>query len=216
MSFIKYILSGGKRKSMKKKTKPSAKKDKPEPKLKSEKYLKIPIARRTLSEQKKLVLELLREANFPTNMTRANIFRQGQTSYKGFVLGIINLRGNMHATHGKTAPSRHTKSGKFKKLHQEARRLLKMHDPKFKFTSIQLNKNQQAAKHKDSRNVGTSYIIGLGKYTGGKLTIWDEDDKNPKDNNLRNKFVSFNGSKRFHEVTPYKGERYTLVYYNVF
>jgi hypothetical protein len=209
-------MNGGTTKKRKSKSKNnSAVKKEKKPVLKSEKYLKIPAARRTLSDQKKLVLALLQEANFPTNTSRANVFRKGQTSYKGFVLGIINLRGNMHATHGKTAPSSHTRGGKFKKLHQESKRLLKMHDPKFKFTSIQFNKNQQAAKHKDSRNVGVSYIIGLGKYTGGKLVIWDENDKNPKENNLRNRFLSFNGSKRFHEVTPYKGERYTLVYYKV-
>ena len=27
--------------------------------------------------------------------------------------------------------------------------------------------------------VGASYIIGLGNYTGGELMIWDKDDKNP-------------------------------------
>ena len=49
-----------------------------------------------------------------------------------------------------------------------------MHDPKFQFTTIQYNKNMRAARHVDGRNVGTSYIIGLGNYTGGELIIYDK------------------------------------------
>ena len=52
----------------------------------------------------------------------------------------------------------------------------------------QYNKNHRCAKHKDGRNVGESYIIGLGDYTGGELMVWDENDKNPKKHNIRNKF----------------------------
>ena len=50
-------------------------------------------------------------------------------------------------------------------------------NPEFKFTSIQYNKNHRAAKHRDAKNTGISYIVGLGDYTGGELTIFDENEK---------------------------------------
>ena len=170
--------------------------------------------------QKKHTLKLLRETNFPQNTSRKNVMRSNQTSYEGFVLGMINLIPYWAKKKGhKQELSVRTKDPKFKELYKNSIKLLKLHtdkkDPKFKFTTIQYNKNQRAAKHKDGRNVGESYIIGLGNYTGGELMVWDENDKNPVKHDIRNKFFKFNGSEHFHETQPFKGERYTLVYFNV-
>ncbi len=166
--------------------------------------------------QKKKVIELLRKTNFPQNTSRKNVMRSNQTSYEGFVLGMINLIPYWAKKKGKKQDlSVRTKDPKFTNLYKNSIELLKLKDPEFKFTTIQYNKNQRAAKHKDGRNVGESYIIGLGNYTGGELMIWDENDKNPVKHDVRNKFLKFNGSERFHETQPFKGERYTLVYFNV-
>ena len=92
-----------------------------------------------------------------------------------------------------------------------------MHKPEFKFTTIQYNKNMRAARHVDGKNVGISYIVGLGDYTGGELIIYD-NAKTPTGavrHNLKNKFHSFNGSLYLHEVAPFKGERYTLVFFKI-
>ena len=43
----------------------------------------------------------------------------------------------------------------------------------FCFTGIQLNRNYSAAVHVDANNIGDSYIIGLGSYTGCKLWMQD-------------------------------------------
>ena len=91
----------------------------------------------------------------------------------------------------------------------------KKHDPKFKFKSIQYNKSHRTAYHVDGKNVGESYIIGLGNYTGGEVVVYDEDGKNPKKHNIKNKFLKFNGSIYPHETAPFKGERFTLVFYKV-
>ena len=166
--------------------------------------------------QKKKLLEILRSTNFPLNESRKNVMKKGQVSYEGFVLGMINLFPYWANIKGhKQELSVRTKDPKFKELYNNTRLLLKLHDPNFKYTTIQYNKNHRCAKHKDGRNVGESYIIGLGDYTGGELMVWDENDKNPKKHNIRNKFYKFNGSDHFHETQPFKGERYTMVYFNI-
>ena len=91
---------------------------------------------------------------------------------------------------------------------------MKSRDPKFKFSSIQFNKNHRSSKHTDSKNTGISYIIGLGDYTGGELIVYDKDGKNPVKKDIRNKFYKFDGSKFPHETAPFKGERYSLVFYS--
>ena len=169
--------------------------------------------------QKKKVLDLLRKTNFPQNTSRKNIFNTNQTSYEGFVLGMINLIPYWAKKKGhKQELSVRTKDPKFKELYKNTKLLLKLHtdknDSKFKYTTIQYNKNQRASKHKDGRNVGESYIIGLGNYTGGELIIFDENEKNPVKHDIKGKFNTFDGSKYPHETAPFKGERYTLVFYS--
>ena len=117
----------------------------------------------------------------------------------------------------KQQQSNRTSDPRFKRLFKESKKLMKMHDPEFKFTTIQYNKNMRAARHVDGRNVGISYIVGLGDYTGGELIIYD-NDKKPTGairHDLRGNFLAFNGSKFLHEVAPFKGERYTLVFFKV-
>lgn len=82
----------------------------------------------------------------------------------------------------------------------------------FEFNQIVINKNFEIMPHKDASNVGVSYIIGLGEYTGGELVVDYEDHKEYHD--IRHKFYTFDGSKYLHWVEPFKGERFTLVFYN--
>tara|TARA_X000000950_G_C13712474_1_gene576806 strand:+ start:191 stop:379 length:189 start_codon:yes stop_codon:yes gene_type:complete len=42
------------------------------------------------------------------------------------------------------------------------------------------DKNHKAERHIDGRNVGVSYIIGLGNYSGGELIVYDENEKSSK------------------------------------
>ncbi len=79
--------------------------------------------------------------------------------------------------------------------------------PEFNFTSITINKNFQCQPHVDKNNVGLSYIIGLGDYVGGELTI------EGKQYDIHNQWLLFDGKQK-HWTEPFEGTRYTLVYYS--
>lgn len=173
----------------------------------------------TLESQKKLVLKLLREMNWPKT-ARPNVLRKshvdaGFSGYEGFVLGIVTSWAGKGENAGyRKMLSMKTREPKYKKLFRESKKLMRLKDPKFKFTSIQYNKNHRAARHRDAKNTGVSYIVGLGDYKGGELIIFDEDEKNPVKHDIKGKFNTFDGSKYPHETAPFKGERYTLVFYS--
>ncbi len=152
--------------------------------------------------------KMLTEFEFPRT-PRKNVLRPGQKDYEGFVLGKVNARQFGQVISNKT------KLPKYKNLFLESKKLMKRINPNFKFTSIQYNKNQRAAKHKDANNIGPSYIIGLGNYTGGEIIVYDENGNNPKKINIKNKAFKFNGSKLYHETAPFKGQRFTLVFYHI-
>ena len=173
----------------------------------------------TLESQKKLVLKMLREMKWPKT-ARPNVLRKshvdaGFSGYEGFVLGIVTSWAGKGSRSGyRKMLSMKTREPKYKKLFRESKKLMRLKDPKFKFTSIQYNKNHRAARHRDAKNTGVSYIVGLGNYTGGELIIFDEHEKNPVKHNIKNKFYTFDGSKYPHETAPFSGERYTLVFYS--
>jgi hypothetical protein len=91
--------------------------------------------------------------------------------------------------------------------------LPKAHDPSYRFHAVTINKNHAAAKHTDQNNKGHSWIIGLGNYTGGELVFTDKSSPYYGTHNIKNKWLKFVGDTE-HYVKPFKGERYTLVYYN--
>lgn len=67
--------------------------------------------------------------------------------------------------------------------------LARIYLPKdFYYTSIQLNLNYAAALHTDNNNMGKSYIIGMGNYTGGQLYV---ETRGTLD--IKHKFTAFNG-----------------------
>ena len=176
----------------------------------------------TLVSQKKLVLKMLRELKWPKT-ERPNVLREShinkangkRAGYEGFALGIVTSWAGKGSRSGyRKMLSMKTREPRYKKLFKETKKLMRLKDPKFKFTSIQYNKNHRAARHRDAKNTGISYIVGLGDYTGGELLIFDENEKNPVKHDIKGKFNTFNGSIYPHETAPFKGERYTLVFYS--
>ena len=86
--------------------------------------------------------------------------------------------------------------------------------PGFVFTGVQLNKNYRILPHKDSANIGVSYLVALGDYEGGGRTIVDYKFKVVK-LDARAGPVSFDGSKYWHWIENWvKGNRYSLVFFN--
>lgn len=83
----------------------------------------------------------------------------------------------------------------------------------WEYDSITLNKDMIANKHKDSKNVGLSVIVGLGDYTGGEIRVWNAEDEDAKEYDIHDKPLMFNGGLLYHEGTPFKNTRYTMVFY---
>ena len=165
---------------------------------------------------KREFLNALKDFEFPLT-ERKNVMKESQKSYRGFVLGTIINRPATIQKYNKPVRdlSKLTKSKKYQPIYELAKKVMKKHNPNFKFSTIQFNKNHQSIKHRDQKNATDSYIIGFGDYNCGDLRVWSEDGKTYKDYNIKNKWFRFNGAKHFHETLPFKGERYTMVYYNV-
>jgi hypothetical protein len=84
----------------------------------------------------------------------------------------------------------------------------------FEYNAITINEGVKAKKHIDSKNGGVSFITGVGDFTGGNIRVFDKDNKKTyKDYDLKDKAVGFNGGLLYHQTTPFKGERYTIIYY---
>jgi len=148
-----------------------------------------------------LLLNELQCINFPKNTSRKNISSEPTSS---FVLGSVNYRGQKSLGGRTRGPS--IFNTKFPKLYSLVKKLIKLHKPDFKYTTIQVNKNIQSDPHIDKNNVGPSYIIALGNFTGGALVIEGERF------NIFNTWKHFDGTLG-HWVEPFEGERFSLVYF---
>jgi hypothetical protein len=82
----------------------------------------------------------------------------------------------------------------------------------FEYNQVCLNKNVECLPHFDGRNVGNSYIVSFGDFTGGELMIFDDDD-NIEYIDIKYNPYCFNGAKVKHGTAPFEGTRYSLIYY---
>lgn len=156
--------------------------------------------RKTKTPLSNALLEL-ENTRFPTCSSRKNISKHGVNA---FVLGDVNYRGQESVNFKTRGPSRFNK--KFKTLYKALRDLMSWHNPDFKFTTIQVNKNVFCEPHVDKNNVGPSYVIALGDFTGGNIVV------EGKESSIQNRFLKFDGTKG-HWITPFKGTRYSIVYF---
>jgi len=157
------------------------------------------------------MLDVLDNFYYPKNCNRHNIRHDPNDEYRGFALGIVKKWVGGH----RWEDCRKLSIPQYKILFDKTTEWFNKECPEdFKFTTIQYNKNYKCKKHIDGKNVGESYIVGLGDYTGGELIVYDEND-NPTHIDIKNKFYKFNGSKYYHETAEYTGTRYTLVFFSV-
>ena len=99
-------------------------------------------------------------------------------------------------------------------LWQICKKMLKVAEPGFSFSSIQVNKNFYGSPHVDKHDVTHQYALSLGNFTGGRLVTGTDDPRT---------FVSFDthdvltkcDGRNPHWVTPYKGARYSLIFYRI-
>jgi hypothetical protein len=139
------------------------------------------------------MLELLQKTKLDKKQKRSN--RLNFPPYYGGVFGISRARFT-----GKIGLSRLTKLNP--KLWEA---LQQVHVP-LPWNSIQINKNLVCPKHKDSTNVGNSYIISYGNYTGGELVI----EGVPHDTRTG---LIFNGFEKEHWNNPIEGEKYSVIFF---
>jgi hypothetical protein len=84
----------------------------------------------------------------------------------------------------------------------------------FEFTTIHLNKNVVAPRHKDSLvNRSSSVIVSFGDYKGCNLIVECPD---PIEFNAKHHPIIFDGRSSFHWNTPLEyGTKYSLIFYNI-
>tara|TARA_R110002126_G_C10346355_1_gene491241 strand:+ start:97 stop:630 length:534 start_codon:yes stop_codon:yes gene_type:complete len=87
------------------------------------------------------------------------------------------------------------------------------HYSQFEFMSVYVNRNTIAKKHLDSKNSGTSLLVGLGPYTGGETILYNKDGVESKFC-INTHSLVFNGSKIEHSSETFEGTRYSLVFFN--
>ena len=83
--------------------------------------------------------------------------------------------------------------------------------PDFEFGQVQMNKNFPCPPHLDSSNVGESMLCTFGDYTGGASCRFIE---NKIVKQIEREPLIFNGSNILHWVEPFKGIRYSLVFFH--
>ena len=80
------------------------------------------------------------------------------------------------------------------------------------FTSLAVTGNFRGSPHIDTENVAPFYALALGEFTGGGRIAVESDVREVTHVDTRHGFAKVDG--RFpHWVTPYDGERFSLIYY---
>lgn len=84
------------------------------------------------------------------------------------------------------------------------------------YTSITLNQNYKAKPHKDKGNIGNSFLVSFGNFTGGNLKIYGGEVGTSLSTSVdvRTPLIT-DFSKVFHEVEEFQGDRYSLVFYTL-
>jgi hypothetical protein len=162
------------------------------------------------------VLAVLRLWPFAQNTLRKNVMPEKTDWIYSATLGLI------HDRRGRVVVSNRTNGS------EDLVRLLsrwlsdQLGDNSFPWTSISVNKNYAAARHRDKGNSGPSALRAVGDHMGGQLRYWETAPSKQDVSTLsesdsvvldpRHGVVLFNGLQP-HGVEPFQGERYSLVFF---
>jgi len=175
-------------------------------------------SKETFAQMKK-VEQMLKELKWPSyrvqakekSQNRANVVQGGKAGGEGKVVTAFAMGKVRHYFKTGLVDSQYNK--KFPELYRELRKLVRIHNPSFRYSSIQLNCGTKTAWHYDKNNKGLSYCLGLGSYTGGGVDV-KQDGKVTRYNN-NGKFLKYSGCGLEHRTAPgAKGLRYALIFYN--
>ena len=87
----------------------------------------------------------------------------------------------------------------------------KLYFEDFKFTNIMINHNVE----EDRIKRGEVVSLGLGDYRGANLAIIDHEEKNRVVLRSWHHINRFDSTKYDYYFTPFEGDRYNLIWYNV-
>eukprot|EP00928_Gymnodinium_smaydae_P032155 TRINITY_DN23361_c0_g2_i1.p1 TRINITY_DN23361_c0_g2~~TRINITY_DN23361_c0_g2_i1.p1 ORF type:complete len:601 (-),score=124.85 TRINITY_DN23361_c0_g2_i1:158-1870(-) len=181
------------------------------------------IAREKLKKAKVVtsdVLDVLRKWPFLPNAARRNVLPEGKDWVFSDTFGLILSRTSAGCVESSLA-------SQYPEMIQLFSRWLKDSPPKgydraFPFTSVNVNFDYAARAHRDARNAGPSMLRALGRFTGGRLEYYPDDDGSLPPGELpeagRKRFDAaaafrlFDGN-RTHAVEPFEGERFSVVFY---
>ena len=111
---------------------------------------------------------MLKAWAFARNTGRQNVMPQGKDFVWSDTVGLLRDRtGDIHVT---GSSKRYPEVVQL--LNAWLRGILLDEIRSFTYTSINLNCNYAAKRHRDGNNFGPSLIAGGGKYTGGELGVW--------------------------------------------
>mmetsp|Transcript_30738 Transcript_30738/g.60422 ORF Transcript_30738/g.60422 Transcript_30738/m.60422 type:complete len:571 (+) Transcript_30738:51-1763(+) len=164
---------------------------------------------------------------FRRNKKRVNVMPDGKSFVNSEMLGLTRIRA-----YQKFVVASQTR--KFPLVTKLLCQFLDDNPPKglergtrFPFSTICINKDYAAKRHRDNNNMGVSVVRGLGTYTGGHLRYWPQDP-GPKTMpdvlglelndavllDTKRRSICLDSTKA-HEVLPFEGKRYSLVYFTI-
>ena len=82
------------------------------------------------------------------------------------------------------------------------------------WTSITLNQNYKAGPHFDKHNVGPSFLVAFGDFTGGDLKVHTAGEWQGL-HDVRHKPLIMDFTTNLHSVEDFEGDRYSLVFYQI-
>jgi hypothetical protein len=85
--------------------------------------------------------------------------------------------------------------------------------PDFEWAQVQMNKNWTTPPHRDTQNIGESVLVCLGNYVGGLTAVDYGQKQGIIKYDATEQPIKFDGSRYLHWVEPYKGDRYSLVFF---
>jgi len=164
---------------------------------------------------------------FRKNDKRKNVIPDGNTFVSSEMLGLVNVRVYRRLVVAQ-------QSMKFPMVTKLLCQYLYDNPPaglkkgvQFPFTTVCINKDYAAKRHRDNNNTGLSVVRALGNFKGGRLRYWPEDpgpreapDVNKLDAtdamvlDVRGRSIALDSTKA-HEVEPFEGRRYSLVYFTI-
>ena len=167
-----------------------------------------------IDDIKDILLDILNNTFIPANKKRENVRRDGEGALRSVTFGQIFCFGKNNADPSGNNKQRYQLSQysiKHPELHDILFLLAKRLTGK-NYKSCCLNDSYRMAKHVDNNNYGTSFIWGVGDFTGGELRVYGENDTYT-DYDIRNGLF-FDGSVRPHEVLQFEGRRFSMVFYD--